>query len=337
MHASTSRMHLGASYFSWKVLHAFYNAFSCTLFHSKCIQKKYSSRYRKSFVPYSSIPYFFVFIDREVLVIFLLSLLITLITLIFSVWIYFVVYTFWWSKNSDKNDKNRFDFKNASTVDDHDSRRAKIKKNWYFDCLCPRCQDPSELQTYFDAIKCNECNKGYKLPIKIDSDWQCSQCNQITSAQIIKALYQNLLDEAEKDQEFDFRKICQKLANLEKNLHPNNFLVVLYKKRLFDLFRLLPIPQEEDLKRQNLTKQVELGNELLKICDVLEPGFTLKRGRILRQLHLPSLELAKMDLKCKKISLLQFAAITKSVIRKMNDVVKCMEDFDLDNDVLRSE
>lgn len=63
--------------------------------------------------------------------------------------------------------------------------------------------------------------------------------------------------------------------------------------------------------------------------DKLEPGFTLKRGRILRQLHLPTLQLAKMDLKSKKISLLEFTSITRNVIKKMNNAVKCLEDFDI--------
>ena len=76
-------------------------------------------------------------------------------------------------------------------------------------------------------------------------------------------------------------------------------------------------------------KQVELGSELLGIVEILEPGYSLKRGRILRQLHLPTLQLAKFNLKEKKISIAEFALITKTVIRKMNDAVKCMEDFDL--------
>ena len=80
-------------------------------------------------------------------------------------------------------------------------------------------------------------------------------------------------------------------------------------------------------------KQVELGSELLGIVEILEPGYSLKRGRILRQLHLPTLQLAKFNLKEKKISIAEFALITKTVIRKMNDAVKCMEDFDLLNSV----
>ena len=78
-------------------------------------------------------------------------------------------------------------------------------------------------------------------------------------------------------------------------------------------------------------KQVEIGSDLLGVVEILEPGFSLKRGRILRQLHMPSLQLAKFNLKEKKISLPEFVKITKTVIKLMNEAIKCMEDFDLDS------
>ena len=78
-------------------------------------------------------------------------------------------------------------------------------------------------------------------------------------------------------------------------------------------------------------KQVEIGSDLLGIVEILEPGFSLKRGRILRQLHMPSLQLAKFNLKEKRISLPEFVKITKTVIKLMNEAIKCMEDFDLDS------
>ena len=76
---------------------------------------------------------------------------------------------------------------------------------------------------------------------------------------------------------------------------------------------------------------MEVGSDLLGVVEILEPGFSLKRGRILRQLHMPSLQLAKFNLKEKKISLPEFVKITKTVIKLMNEAIKCMEDFDLDS------
>ncbi len=57
-------------------------------------------------------------------------------------------------------------------------RRSKIKKNWYFDCQCERCCDPTEKGTHFEAIRCQKCSNGLMLPLKaldLDSDWICDK------------------------------------------------------------------------------------------------------------------------------------------------------------------
>ena len=45
-------------------------------------------------------------------------------------------------------------------------RRAKIKKNWHFECQCERCCDTTELGTFIDAVKCQKCPEGHLLPHK---------------------------------------------------------------------------------------------------------------------------------------------------------------------------
>ena len=109
--------------------------------------------------------------------------------------------------------------------------------------------------------------------------------------------------------------------------------LIFYKKRLLDVLKLRPDKPEEgsDEFRPFVEKKVDLGNELLAVTNVLEPGFSFKRGRILRHLHLPTLQLAKMDLKAKRISTPQFVSITKKAIQNMKEAVRCMEDFDLDS------
>ena len=53
---------------------------------------------------------------------------------------------------------------------------------------------------------------------------------------------------------------------------------------------------------------------------------------IYRHLHLPTLQLAKMDLKSKRISMPEFVSITKKAIQNMKEAVRCMENFDLTKD-----
>ena len=75
--------------------------------------------------------------------------------------------------------------------------------------------------------------------------------------------------------------------------------------------------------------KVQLGDEVLRVINVLEPGYSLTRGRVLRNIHQPTLRLAKLNLKEKKITMAQFMEITKQAVQNMKIAVKCMEDFDL--------
>ena len=56
-------------------------------------------------------------------------------------------------------------------------RRKKIRDEWYFDCECRRCSDPTECGSYVSALKCDSCSSGNVLPIdslEYNSKWKCT-------------------------------------------------------------------------------------------------------------------------------------------------------------------
>jgi hypothetical protein len=56
-------------------------------------------------------------------------------------------------------------------------RRRQLKDQFYFDCSCHRCADPTELGTFFSALKCPECKPGYLLPVNpldYTTSWKCN-------------------------------------------------------------------------------------------------------------------------------------------------------------------
>ena len=88
------------------------------------------------------------------------------------------------------------------------ARQMKIEKNWKFICDCLRCRDPTDMATYFSAVKCHKCprklsadkcietgstditcddilpNSGYLLPIDLQmlgTPWKCNACGHIRS------------------------------------------------------------------------------------------------------------------------------------------------------------
>ena len=46
---------------------------------------------------------------------------------------------------------------------------------------------------------------------------------------------------------------------LEKTLHPNHFIVVIIKRKLLDVYRLSPDPEDPVLLRRKLERQLQLG------------------------------------------------------------------------------
>merc|ERR1719244_241065 len=68
----------------------------------------------------------------------------------------------------------------------------------YFDCKCPRCQDPTELGANTNTLVCPACRTGYLLPVHpldFTSIWSCTSCGQQESSQAVTNLVQSFTEE----------------------------------------------------------------------------------------------------------------------------------------------
>ena len=67
-------------------------------------------------------------------------------------------------------------------------RRKAIKTGWYFDCGCPRCEDPRELGANTNTLLCPACSSGNllpSLPLDYQSDWACNQCAHTAPSDLV--------------------------------------------------------------------------------------------------------------------------------------------------------
>ena len=56
-------------------------------------------------------------------------------------------------------------------------------------------------------------------------------------------------------------------------LHPTHFAMLMLKKRLIDLYRLHPEPENNpELQRRHLQRLIDLGEEQLAVVDKVLPG-----------------------------------------------------------------
>jgi hypothetical protein len=83
---------------------------------------------------------------------------------------------------------------------DFRERRKTLRENWYFDCCCKQCSDPTEFKTFLGAMKCQSCSSNI-LPINpLDekSDWKCTDCQTTENSSQISQTVATLLQEKEK-------------------------------------------------------------------------------------------------------------------------------------------
>ena len=112
----------------------------------------------------------------------------------------------------------------------HLKRKGTIKNFWFFDCNCPRCRDPTELDSYMSAMKCSDCENGNLLPLnpmEIETcQWSCDQCQHQQSSESIKDYVGNC-DESLSDPNGNTLTIARyekMLQEFSQRLHPNHYL-----------------------------------------------------------------------------------------------------------------
>ena len=147
-------------------------------------------------------------------------------------------------------------------------RQEKIVRNWRFICDCTRCKDPSDLATFYSAIKCQKClnklgdvdcnqgstngiltntsayNDGYLLPDNVQmlgTPWLCNACGfkqgQRETEEVLKSLEISLVEikseanEAVKSNEFAklVDHVKMSIDRLNTKVHPNHFLLFQFK------------------------------------------------------------------------------------------------------------
>uniref|UniRef100_A0A0K2UQV8 Uncharacterized protein n=1 Tax=Lepeophtheirus salmonis TaxID=72036 RepID=A0A0K2UQV8_LEPSM len=158
------------------------------------------------------------------------------------------------------------------------------------------------------------------------SEWKCSECKYEVSFSSLSNVMLVFEQNMELFLDHDPLKIQFKIDSWTQTLNPNNYLIFLLNRRLLDVL----CTNDNFETREDLEKVLLLARDILKIVDLIEPGLSTTRGRILKQIHKPSLKLAKNDLKDGKINSQEFLLITKDIIKNMKTAVRCLEEFNLE-------
>lgn len=193
-------------------------------------------------------------------------------------------------------------------------RQAHLKNSKFFTCRCERCIDPTELETHFSSLKCNECNVGFvhssdpfgkksvtvRHEIKLMNsstadrkcEWICTQCDCKTKVDSIRQTLSIIQTEVDNAQSIDFGpkrlERCELLIRkYRKLLHPLHYIQTGLSQNLIELYGRVDGYELQKLTDILLEHKIDLCLQVLTVLDAIHPGKTRSRAMLLYELHAP--------------------------------------------------
>jgi hypothetical protein len=171
-------------------------------------------------------------------------------------------------------------------------RRKKLLEGKYFLCGCSRCRDPTELGTFFSAVKCPNCPPGYVIPQETkvfeNTKWSCTECGAAVQAEFIQEKYGEitravLSSVGMEDSWENVRKLFKirgKFMGL--TVHANNCRIHDVENDILQRISYLLAAStggESESERQYWAEvMVEIARKCLGLANVIWPGYSRHRG-----------------------------------------------------------
>ncbi|CAH0392289.1 unnamed protein product [Bemisia tabaci] len=206
-------------------------------------------------------------------------------------------------------------------------RRENLLDSKYFHCACPRCSDPTELNTHMSSLKCTKCDNGIIIstdPLDAEAEWTCTHCQFKLRGEQVRRIYRVIQTEidgmpGEEGTPERIEAIEKLLKQYRSVLHPKHAYLTILRHSLSELYGRAEGYTFEDLPDILLERKVELCQQILSVLDVIEPGYSRMRGMILYELHVPMMLFAR--------SRYQYGEIDDATLRRrLEEVAKILEE-----------
>ncbi|XP_022900337.2 SET domain-containing protein SmydA-8 [Onthophagus taurus] len=206
-------------------------------------------------------------------------------------------------------------------------RREHLLENKFFECKCLRCKDPTELGTNLGALICPKCKRGSVLPsdpLNCESSWSCNNKSQkcpgyTVTSKSMKLLINRIQSEIDEIDCNDVKKMEYLLEKYRNVLHPNHYLCLSLKLSLSQLYGKINGFLIHELTDELLERKIEICREILKIFDVLEPGYTRIRGVTLYELHAPIMIMVSRKFEKQQITKSELKNLLREVVRYLEE------------------
>ena len=161
------------------------------------------------------------------------------------------------------------------------ARRNIIQRGKQFLCQCQRCNDPQELGARLSSLKCDSCASGFleaSNPSILSSAWQCNSCPASLSYEEYANKDAALLRIQSRMDKEDVAGMKELLTHHQHSLHPHHALLTETKQHLAAALGRAEGHRWDQLSESDLKLKIEISEELLQICNILEPGLSKCRG-----------------------------------------------------------
>ena len=170
-------------------------------------------------------------------------------------------------------------------------RRALLFNDYNFWCTCFRCSDPTELGTFYSAIKCtNPSCDGYLLqekPLDWGSAWKCtySNCNCTKTYSYVQSLLLNCNRKVDQTNCVE-GMIALMDALIKLKLHPNHYLVDKARHKIIKQVYMSMVQSigfdEQYSGCHHAMKLLDISSKCLGIANAFLPEKCPERGNEIR-------------------------------------------------------
>lgn len=203
------------------------------------------------------------------------------------------------------------------------TRRNTIRRNWFFDCGCERCGDPTDLGWGSDSWMCGKCG-GEALPVlepqgAPEQGVLCVCGWGQTRAQVDKLenSIDSLISAGPNESSEQTREWAESVLGMAATLRlgPHHHLVMTIKQRLMEC----GANTQEQLQRK-----AAVCGEVLAMLAVLQPGLTDTRGLALYQLASSRGLLLQAEMEQGQLSPSHFAGGLGEILQDLYLAAKCL-------------
>ncbi|KAK7073041.1 hypothetical protein SK128_003472 [Halocaridina rubra] len=210
-------------------------------------------------------------------------------------------------------------------------RRKHLKFGKFFDCVCDRCKDPTELGTYFGALRCSQPGCGGNVlctdPVCITNDapWKCDRCRHQIPAETVERLNKIVYYELRQHEEGDIAALENIFKKYQFVFHPQHFHLIGVKHTLSQVYGRVSGYLLPQLTEAQMQRKIECCQDLLKVLDVIDPGISRLRGLTLYELHAPLLLKANKAFQSTNITKSEFLEKLREAEGYLRRTVYCLQ------------